>query len=86
MNERLGLELELHDSGWLLADLNNIASPAQEIRAIFDLMPTATVADWEHISARLANVPGAVDGYIESLRAGAAARPGGRPPAGPDRH
>ncbi|POH60618.1 DUF885 domain-containing protein [Arthrobacter glacialis] len=71
MNERLGLDLELHSSGWLLADLNNIASPAQEIRAIFDLMPTATVADWEHISARLANVQGAVDGYLASLRAGA---------------
>ncbi|MEO8220463.1 MAG: DUF885 domain-containing protein [Specibacter sp.] len=71
MNERLGLDLELHNSGWLLADLNNIASPAQEIRAIFDLMPTAAVADWRHISARLANVQGAVDGYIESLRAGA---------------
>lgn len=71
MNERLGLDLELHESGWPLADLNNIASPAQEIRAIFDLMPTATVADWEHIAARLANVAGAVDGYIASLRAGA---------------
>ncbi|ALE05202.1 hypothetical protein AL755_06430 [Arthrobacter sp. ERGS1:01] len=72
MRERLGLALENHDSGWPLADLNNIASPAQGIRAIFDLMPTATVADWEHISGRLANVPGAVAGYIEALRAGAA--------------
>lgn len=73
MRERLGLELEKHESGWLLADLNNIASPSQDIRAIFDLMPTATAADWAHIAARLANVPGAVDGYIASLRAGAAA-------------
>ncbi|WP_269939454.1 DUF885 domain-containing protein [Arthrobacter sp. HY1533] len=72
MRERLGLELELHATGWPLADLNNIASPAQGIRAIFDLMPTATATDWEHISGRLANVPGAVEGYIELLRAGAA--------------
>ncbi len=71
MRERLGLDLELHATGWPLADLNNIASPAQEIRAIFDLMPTATVTDWEHISGRLANVAGAVDGYIASLREGA---------------
>ena len=71
MNERLGLDLELHESGWLLADLNNIASPAQEIRAIFDLMPTASVSDWEHIAARLGNVSSAVAGYIASLRAGA---------------
>ncbi|MFQ4149685.1 DUF885 domain-containing protein [Arthrobacter sp. LAPM80] len=72
MRERLGLELELHETGWPLADLNNIACPAQEIRAIFDLMPTATITDWEHISGRLANVPGAVDGYVASLREGAA--------------
>lgn len=72
MRERLGLALEHHASGWTLGDLNNIASPAQEIRAIFDLMPTATVADWEHISGRLANVSGAVDGYISALRAGVA--------------
>ncbi|MGA7206524.1 MAG: DUF885 domain-containing protein [Specibacter sp.] len=72
MRERLGLAIEHHESGWTLAELNNIASPSQGIRAIFDLMPTATVADWEHISGRLANVPGAIAGYIESLRAGAA--------------
>ncbi|MGO2541384.1 MAG: DUF885 domain-containing protein [Specibacter sp.] len=72
MNERLGVDVELHASGWPLADLNNIASPAQEIRAIFDLMPSATVQDWEHVATRLANVPGAVEGYIASLRAGAA--------------
>ena len=71
MGERLGLSVELYETGWPLAELNNIASPAQEIRAIFDLMPTATVSDWEHISGRLANVPGAIDGYIASLRAGA---------------
>lgn len=68
MRERLGLLLEVHESGWDAADLNNIASPAQDIRAIFDLMPTATPGQWEHIAGRAANVPGAVAGYIESLR------------------
>ncbi len=72
MRERLGLAVELHGTGWPLAELNNIASPAQGIRAIFDLMPTGSVSDWEHISGRLANVPAAVDGYISSLREGAA--------------
>ena len=71
MRERLGLALEIHDSGWDLADLNNIASPAQDIRAIFDLMPTDTVEAWEHISGRLHNLPDAVAGYITSLRSGA---------------
>lgn len=71
MRERLGLSLEIHESGWTLANLNNIASPAQGIRAIFDLMPTTSTNDWEHISGRLANVGGAVQGYISSLREGA---------------
>jgi len=69
MRERLGLELEIHESGWGLAQLNNIESPAQQIRAIFDLMPTATTTDWEHIAGRAHNIGGAIDGYIESLRA-----------------
>ncbi|WP_397427837.1 DUF885 domain-containing protein [Pseudarthrobacter equi] len=67
MRERLGLQLLIHASGWEYADLNNIASPAQDIRAVFDLMPTATEQDWEHIAGRAQNVPAAVDGYIESL-------------------
>jgi uncharacterized protein (DUF885 family) len=68
MRERLGLQLEIHESGWDEAELNNIASPAQDIRAIFDLMPTETAEHWEHIAGRARNVPGALRGYIESLR------------------
>ncbi|KQQ97698.1 hypothetical protein ASF72_18835 [Arthrobacter sp. Leaf141] len=68
MRERLGLQLLIHASGWEYADLNNIASPAQDIRAIFDLMATETVQDWEHIAGRAHNVPAAIAGYIESLR------------------
>jgi len=68
MRERLGLELEIHESGWDAADLNNISSPAQDIRAIFDLMPTDSTEHWEHIAGRAHSVPGAIEGYIESLR------------------
>lgn len=68
MRERLGLQLLIHASGWEYAELNNIASPAQDIRAIFDLMPTATEQDWEHIAGRAHNVPAALGGYMESLR------------------
>lgn len=68
MRERLGLQLEIHASGWDEAELNNIASPAQDIRAIFDLMPMDTAEQWEHIAGRALNVPGAIAGYIESLR------------------
>ncbi len=70
MRERLSLLLELHATGWDLAELNNIDSPAQGIRAIFDLMPMDTAEHWEHIAGRLANLPAAVEGYIASLRAG----------------
>ncbi|WP_372696833.1 DUF885 domain-containing protein [Arthrobacter sp. JSM 101049] len=66
MRERLGLDLELHATG--ITELNNIACPAQDIRAIFDLMPTDTVEHWKHIAGRLANVGAAIDGYIASLR------------------
>lgn len=68
MRERLGLQLLIHASGWDYANLNNIASPAQDIRTIFDLMPTATVQEWQHIAGRALNVPGAINGYMESLR------------------
>jgi uncharacterized protein (DUF885 family) len=72
MRERLGLELEIHRAGLDLADLNNIASPAQEVRAIFDLMPTDTAEQWDHIAGRLHNVPDALACYTASLREGAA--------------
>ncbi len=70
MRERLGLDLEIHEAGLDYAELNNIACPAQSIRAIFDLMPTATAQDWIHIAGRMANVPDAINGYISSLREG----------------
>lgn len=72
MTERLSLDLELHDAGESYGALNNLASPLQGIRDIFDLMPTDTHEQWEIISERMANVPGAIDGYIESLRYAAA--------------
>ena len=73
MRERLGLQVEFHESGWDKAELNNIESPAQNIRSIFDLMPSDTEEHWENIAGRAANVPGAVRGYIESLREAKAA-------------
>lgn len=66
------LSLEAHDARLHLRDLNVIASPAQEIRESFDLMPTATADDWATIAERLGNLPGAVAGYIETLRQGIA--------------
>ena len=67
MRERLGLQLELHESGEPLASLNNIASPVQELRDVFDIMPAGSVEAWENIASRLGKMPEAVDGYVESL-------------------
>ncbi len=68
----LELELELHDAQWHLRDLNVIASPAQEIRSVFDLMPTDTAEDWSVVSTRLKALPDAIDGYVATLREGIA--------------
>ncbi|GII99600.1 uncharacterized protein (DUF885 family) [Sediminihabitans luteus] len=72
MRERLGLEVELYEADEFHARLNNIACPVQDLRDVFDVMPTGTVEAWENVAARLAALPGAVDGYVESLRAAAA--------------
>jgi len=70
LRSTLALDLESSAAQLHLRDLNVIASPAQEIREVFDLMPTGTVADWSNISARLQAVPDAVNGYIDTLRVG----------------
>lgn len=71
MRERLGLQLEIAESGWDRATLNNLASPVQGCRDVFDLMPTDTVEQWETIATRMGQVPRALGQYLETL-AGAA--------------
>ncbi|MDQ3402159.1 MAG: DUF885 domain-containing protein [Actinomycetota bacterium] len=68
LTERLGLQTELHAAGLLHAELNVITSVPQNLRQIFDLMPTADAQDWSVIARRLAAVPDALSGYRESLR------------------
>ncbi len=72
LDSSLKLEIEIHEAGLTTRDLNNIASPAQDIRDIFDLSATATEADWENIATRLNKVSETLDGYMETLRVGAA--------------
>ncbi len=68
----LQLSVESYEAKLHLRDLNVLASPAQEIRETFDLMPHATTSDWSTIAEKLGNDPGAVDGYIETLKQGIA--------------
>lgn len=63
--ERLIVERQLHTVG--VVDLNNIASPVQDIRSTFDLMPTATSEDRENIATSLTLVGTSLPTYQQRL-------------------
>lgn len=71
LRERLGLELELHATG--RTELNNLASVPQEVRMVPELMPQSSPQDFAHLAGRLQNLPAALEGWWESLRASRAA-------------
>lgn len=70
----LGAELDLtvdaYERRLHLRDLNVIQSPAQSLRDVFDLMPTATPEDWQDVVGRLHALPDALEGYRETLLEG----------------
>ena len=72
MRERLGLRVELDDAGLTTSALNVIDSPLQDIRGVFDLMPTDGDAAAETIARRLRLVPQALAQYQQTLREAAA--------------
>jgi len=73
LSAELELSIALYEAGAHLRDLNVIASPPQDLRSVFDLMPTDTVEGWSLISDRLRAIPAALDGYVQTLRAGISA-------------
>jgi uncharacterized protein (DUF885 family) len=70
MTADLSLTLEMHEARLYRRDLNVIASPAQGIRDVFDLSPTATQKDWENLASRMNAVGAALSGYQRSLQEG----------------
>jgi uncharacterized protein (DUF885 family) len=66
----LKLDLEMHERNFALRDVNVLASPVQELRETYDLMPTDTEGDWANIASRLNSTPVAIAQYIETLRLG----------------
>ena len=70
MTQQLELDIEFHSAGLPYRDLNNIASPAQGIRDVFDLSPTANVADWENLASRMRKVKDSLSGYQQTLAIG----------------
>lgn len=71
LRERLGTQVELHEAGLDVGELNNIASPLQTMRDVFDLMSADNEEDWALISTRLSRLPDRVAGYAEALRTAA---------------
>ncbi len=69
MRERLGLEVESHEAGLSLLNLNGIASFWHAIREVYDAMPTDTDEQWLTIARRLNVVPTAVEQAFESTSA-----------------
>lgn len=70
VKERHGVAIEMHEVGEYRRDLNNIASPLQSVRDVFDLMSSESAEDWENIASRMRALPAALAGYQASLRQG----------------
>ena len=70
LSQQLKLDLEFDSAGLQYRNLNNIASPAQGIRDVFDLSPTATIADWENLASRMRKVKDSLTGYQQTLAIG----------------
>ena len=72
LRDELSIAEELRAAGEEESSLKNIASPLQEIRDAFDITPSNNLDDLDTIARRMRAVPGAIAGYIESLRFAAA--------------
>ncbi len=70
LRERLGAELAMSQAGEPLRSIRNIFGPAQQVRHLFTLMPTATEEDWACVARRMAKVPQAYSSHIASLELG----------------
>ena len=78
MQERLGLAVECYDAGDTTSELNVMAGWVQNVREVFDLMPTEGEEAAVNVAKRMAAVPAAYSQLSGTLLG--AAR-GGRPPA-----
>jgi uncharacterized protein (DUF885 family) len=65
--ERLGLEIETMDAGLSRSLVSVITSGLHEVRQVFDLMDTDTEEGWSDVAARMAAIPGVLEGYRATL-------------------
>ena len=68
MAERLGLELARSDAGYTASEISVISSGLHALRGVFDVMPTEGEEAVANISARLRDLPGALEQYKRTLR------------------
>jgi uncharacterized protein (DUF885 family) len=73
MTDRLEVATERYEAGDHLRDVRVLGSRMSAVRSTFDLMKFDDDEDWATVARRLAAVPGALAGWVESLRAGIAA-------------
>ncbi len=71
MGDFLDEKIRYYETGDYLSDLNNIESPMQHMRVVFDVMDTAASGGWDSVAARLERVDVALDRYRLALEAGA---------------
>ena len=70
LRERLTAEQALHEAGEDLRSLSNLFSPVQQVRLVFTLLPSGTPQERAVIARRIAAVPAALRGYVETLAEG----------------
>jgi len=63
-------ELSCFGTAEHLRDLNNIDSPLQHLRDVFEHMGKESREDWEAVASRLEGLPAAAEGYRRSLEEG----------------
>lgn len=70
MLENFDSEIDILESDLPYRNLNNIASPLQEIRNTFDLMPTQTLTHWQNIASRMSDLQRALAEHEQTLSVG----------------
>lgn len=70
MLEDFDSEIAIIESGLLYRDLNNIASPVQEIRNAFDLMGQTKIENWQNICSRMKDINRALQEHSQTLSVG----------------
>ncbi len=68
--DECSLEIESIDAGRPFYDLNNIASPHQDLRFIYGSMDTSSAEGWGDVCSRLESTGEALDGYRRTLEDG----------------